>query len=381
MKIDSEKWLSLVSGKRKGTLPTLQRTLLALASLPYCVFMQTRNRLYNAGFFKQHQASVPVIVVGNLTVGGTGKTPAVEYVARFFRTQDRQVALLSRGYGSAESRNDEALVLESNLDDVPHLQGADRVSLANTAIEELESDLLVLDDGFQHRRLKRDLDIVLVDATNPWGYGWCLPRGLLREPRSGLRRAGLILITRSDQVDHESLSRLLNEINRIAPNCIVAQCKHAPLSLQNTVDELPVTRLTGRRIAAFCGIGNAAGFWKTLQSLGCSIIDQKSFPDHHQYQREDVDMLQQWAAQLPADTWILTTQKDWVKLRIDQLGDKPLWSLRIALEITQGRSAFESALLNVIGGESRDRSSPKSDSSSLPFSSKDAYDYSTTCPV
>lgn len=343
--------------------------------------MQTRNRLYNAGFFKQHQASVPVIVVGNLTVGGTGKTPAVEYVARFFRTQDRQVALLSRGYGSAESRNDEALVLESNLDDVPHLQGADRVSLANTAIEELESDLLVLDDGFQHRRLKRDLDIVLVDATNPWGYGWCLPRGLLREPRSGLRRAGLILITRSDQVDHESLSRLLNEINRIAPNCIVAQCKHAPLSLQNTVDELPVTRLTGRRIAAFCGIGNAAGFWKTLQSLGCSIIDQKSFPDHHQYQREDVDMLQQWAAQLPADTWILTTQKDWVKLRIDQLGDKPLWSLRIALEITQGRSAFESALLNVIGGESRDRSSPKSDSSSLPFSSKDAYDYSTTCPV
>lgn len=359
----------------------MQRTLLALASLPYSFVMRVRNRLYDASFFKQHQVRVPVIVVGNLTVGGTGKTPAVEYVARFFREQDRQVALLSRGYGSTESRNDEALVLESNLDDVPHLQGADRVSLANTAIEELESDLLVLDDGFQHRRLKRDLDIVLVDATNPWGYGWCLPRGLLREPRSGLRRAGMILITRCDQVNQESLCRLQNEFARIVPGCTVAQCKHAPQSLQNTVDEIPVSSLTGRRIAGFCGIGNAAGFWKTLQSLGCTIIDQKSFPDHHQYQREDVDMLQQWAALLPADTWIVTTQKDWVKLRIDQLGDKPFWSLRIALEITQGRSAFESALLNVIGGESRDRSSPESDSSSLPFSSKDAYDYATTCPV
>ncbi|MFT3882253.1 MAG: tetraacyldisaccharide 4'-kinase [Gemmatales bacterium] len=381
MKIDSEKWLALVSGKRTGILPTLQRTFLTLASLPYNLVMRVRNRLYDAGFFQQHQVGVPVIVVGNLTVGGTGKTPAVEYVARFFREQHRQVALLSRGYGASETRNDEALVLESNLDDVPHLQGADRVSLANTAIEELESDLLVLDDGFQHRRLKRDLDIVLVDATNPWGYGWCLPRGLLREPRSGLRRAGMILITRSDQVDKECLGRLQNEITRIVPGCVVAQCKHAPLTLQNTVDGEPVSSLAGRKIAAFCGIGNAAGFWKTVQSLGCTIIDQKSFPDHHQYQREDVEMLQQWAAQLPADTWIVTTQKDWVKLRIDQLGDKPLWSLRIALEITQGRSTFESVLLNVIGGESRDRSTPESDSSSLPFSRKDAYDYATTCPV
>ncbi len=356
MKIDSGKWLELVSGKTRGVLPTLQRTLLALASMPYSLVMRIRNRLYDAGLFKQHKICVPVIVVGNLTVGGTGKTPAVEYVASFARQQDRQVAILSRGYGSSEGRNDEALVLEANLDDVPHLQGVDRVNLARTAVEELESDLLVLDDGTQHRRLKRDLDIVLIDATNPWGYGWCLPRGLLREPRSGLKRAGMILITRCDQVPDSSLKQLQHEIDKLAPGCPVALCRHAPQSLQNANDELPVNHLAGRSVAAFCGIGNPAGFWQTLRNLNCNLIDQKQFPDHYQYQRDDVQALQHWAAQLPANTWIITTQKDWVKLRIDQLGDKPLWSLRIALEITQGRSDFDLALLNVMGGESRDRS-------------------------
>ena len=356
MKIDSEKWMNLVSGKTRGVLPTLQRGLLMIASLPYSLVMRIRNRLYDVNLFKQHRVDVPVIVVGNLTVGGTGKTPAVEYAARFARQQDRQVAILSRGYGSSEGRNDEALVLEANLDDVPHLQGVDRVALARTAVEELESDLLVLDDGFQHRRLKRDLDIVLIDATNPWGYGWCLPRGLLREPRSGLHRAGMILVTRSDQVTEANLNQLHNEIAQLVPGCSVAMSRHAPISLQNTSKELPVNHLSGQPVAAFCGIGNAKGFWQTLRNLGCTLIDQKQFPDHYQYQREDVQALQHWAAQLPADTWIITTQKDWVKLRIDQLADKPLWSLRIALEITQGRSDFDLALLNVMGGASRDRS-------------------------
>src|SRR5262249_5942270 len=146
-----------------------------------------------------HRAPVPVVSVGNLTVGGTGKTPCVEYVARFYRQLDRRAAILSRGYGSAGGHNDEALLLEENLPDVPHLQGADRVALAAAAVEELESEVLILDDGFQHRRLVRDLDVVLVDASNPWGYGYLLPRGLLREPKSSLRRASVVLLTRCDQ--------------------------------------------------------------------------------------------------------------------------------------------------------------------------------------
>ncbi len=131
---------------------------------------------------------MPVVSIGNLTAGGTGKTPCVEYVVRFYRALDRRVAILSRGYGGDGARNDEALVLEENLPDVPHLQGADRVALAHIAIEELESEIVVLDDGFQHRRLARDLDLVLIDATAPWGHGYLLPRGLLREPPGSLKR-------------------------------------------------------------------------------------------------------------------------------------------------------------------------------------------------
>lgn len=381
VKFEMAGWHSLVSGQRPGALPFLQRALLALASLPYCLAIRIRNCLYDVGLLKQHHARVPVVVVGNLTVGGTGKTPAVEWVAQFYRKQDRQVAILSRGYGSSTGRNDEALVLENNLIDVPHLQDADRVKLAHIAIDELERDLLVLDDGFQHRRLKRDLDIVLVDATNPWGFGWCLPRGLLREPKSGLRRAGMILITRADLVDEQTLQTLQNEIHSIAPRCPIVISKHSPQTLHNTQDELSLDPLKNRPVAAFCGIGNPNGFWKTLERLGCTIVDRRTFPDHYAYQREDVHELSAWATQLPADTWILTTQKDWVKLRVDYLGDKPLWSLRIMLEITQGRPILESTLLSAMGNTSRDRSISLSDSSLLPFPSKDAYDYASNNPV
>ena len=183
-----QRFLSLVSGRR-GVWPSLQRLGLLAASGLYAVAVQARNFAYAAGWLRSHRVGMPVVSVGNLTVGGTGKTPCVEYVAGFYRRQDRRVAILSRGYGGSGGRNDEALVLDENLPDVPHLQGPDRVALARTALEELESEVLILDDGFQHRRLARDLDLVLLDATVPWGYGHLLPRGLLREPAGGVRRA------------------------------------------------------------------------------------------------------------------------------------------------------------------------------------------------
>ena len=152
-------------------------------SLLYGLVVRVRNRAYDGGLFQIRRVDVPVVSIGNLTAGGTGKTPCVEYVARFYRQLDLRVAILSRGYGAASGPNDEALLLEENLPDVPHLQGADRVETATTAVEELESEVLVLDDGFQHRRLGRDLDVVLIDATCPWGYGHLLPRGLCANRR------------------------------------------------------------------------------------------------------------------------------------------------------------------------------------------------------
>lgn len=375
----AESWLALVSGKKQGILPTVGRIFLRLLSYPYSLVMRLRNLGYDLGWLHSEAVSIPVIVVGNLTVGGTGKTPAVEYIARFIRERDQRVTILSRGYGTGQGRNDEAMVLEDNLDDVPHLQGTDRVELANNAIEELESEVLLLDDGFQHRRLKRDCDIVLIDATNPWGYGYTLPGGLLREPISGLKRAHLVIVTRSNFVSIDTLQAIKQRIERITPTCPIALSQHQPKLLKNTSSEQPIESLHGRKVAAFCGIGNPSGFWKTLTDLGCKLIDSRQYADHHQYQRSDVDDLMKWASHLPADTWIITTQKDWVKLRIDSLADKPLYALTIALVITEGEELLQRTIEPVLHQALQDEE--PGEANSLLSSCKEAYDSANTLPV
>lgn len=326
----------------------LQRGGLWLASLPYGVAVRVRNRLYDRGWKEVQRVSVPVVSIGNLTVGGTGKTPCVEYVARFYRELNLRVALLSRGYGAEAGRNDEAMVLEENLPDVPHLQGPDRVELARAAIEELESEVLVLDDGFQHRRLARDLDIVLIDATNPWGHGHLLPRGLLREPPSSLRRAGAILLTRSDQVPAEALTRLRDDVTRRAPSAVLAEATHRPVELVNGEQVQPLELLRERPTAAFCGIGNPEAFRRTLTDLGADVAAFRTFPDHHAYTRADVDDLRAWAGRLAMDCVVVTTQKDLVKLRLPDLARRGLWALRVQLHIGEGKEQFDRKLEEVV---------------------------------
>ncbi|MEO6807716.1 MAG: tetraacyldisaccharide 4'-kinase, partial [Isosphaeraceae bacterium] len=169
--INEAAYLRLVRGQTKGPGASLARLGLSVATGGYRLGVGARNLAFDRGWKTVHQASVPVVSVGNLTLGGTGKTPMVEWLARWFRAHDVRVAILSRGYGQTEGLNDEGRVLEENLPDVPHLQGTDRAALARIAVEELESQALVLDDGFQHRRLGRDLDVVLLDALEPFGGG------------------------------------------------------------------------------------------------------------------------------------------------------------------------------------------------------------------
>jgi len=344
-----QRFLALIRGETRGVTSGCARFGLRLASLPYGLAVSLRNRMFASAWKAVHRVAIPVVSVGNLTTGGTGKTPCVEYVASFYRRNDLRVAVLSRGYGSAGGRNDEALVLEENLPDVPHLQGVDRVSLARTAIEELESEVLVLDDGFQHRRLARDLDLVLIDATEPWGYGYLLPRGLMREPKSSLRRAGLVVLTRCDQVDGRRIEALRREISRYAPAAPVVETKHGPVELVNssravaTLDELRT-----RPVLAFCGIGNPEAFRRTLTDLGADICAFRTYPDHHPYSRADVDSLRDWFRELPADGIAVTTQKDLVKLRVDRLGDRALWSLRVRLQVLAGQRELEDRLQGAV---------------------------------
>ncbi len=334
----------------------MQRGGLRVASTLYGVGVRLRNWAFERGWKQSCAAKVPVVSIGNLTLGGTGKTPCVEFVARFFREHERRVAILSRGYGdqngNGQGGNDEALVLEENLPDVPHLQGADRAALAEIAVEELDSEILVLDDGFQHRRLRRDLDVVLLDATCPWGYGHLFPRGLLREPPRSLRRAHVIVLTRCDQAPADDVSRLRDEVGRRAPQTPILETTHQPARWVNAGRHAPLDSFHGRPAAAFCGLGNPEAFRRTLEGMGLQVVAWRTYPDHHRYTRDDIESLRTWARELPADTVMATTQKDLVKIRLDRLADKELWALRIQLQVQSGREELERKLSLVISHQS-----------------------------
>lgn len=252
------------------------------------------------------------------------------------------MAILSRGYGSsADGPNDEALVLEENLPDVPHLQGPKRSELAAIAVEELESELLILDDGFQHRRLKRDLDIVLIDATDPFGEGWLLPGGLLREPTGGLKRAQVVILTRIEQVSAARRDSLLSEIERRAPRASLATMRLAPTGLQQEGGKTaPLDFLKGKQVMAFCGIGNPGSFFASLTNLGANVVDRRTYPDHHSFDRSEVLDLASWIRDHRPDV-VITTQKDIVKLRLAEIGAAPLWALRVEAVVEQGLGPLE----------------------------------------
>jgi tetraacyldisaccharide 4'-kinase len=343
------RYLRLVSGQARGLGPALGRLGLRAASVPYELAVRLRNTVYERGWLRNQRVPAPVVSVGNLTAGGTGKTPCVEYIARFYRNLDRRVAILSRGYGGAGGRNDEALVLEENLPDVPHLQGADRTALARTAVEKLHSEVLILDDGFQHRRLARDVDVVLIDATAAWGHGYLLPRGLLREPPGSLRRADVVVLTRCDQTPAERRERLRQTIHCLAPNAPVVETTHRPLDLSNSEgDSAPLDSLCDGPVAAFCGIGNPESFRRSLLDLGARLEDLRIYPDHHPYDSGEIEDLRRWAGRLPCGVKIVTTQKDAVKLRLSHLADRSLWYLRIRLRIESGQDDLNARLRSAL---------------------------------
>jgi tetraacyldisaccharide 4'-kinase len=348
--LDSHTFHDIVSGRRRGVIAALMRGLLRLAKTPYSLAVRFRNHRFDRGRGVRRVA-VPVVSVGNLTLGGTGKTPMVEFLARWFRDHDLRVTIVSRGYGAeAGSRNDEALELEQKLPDVPHLQNPDRVAAAETAIEEFETELILLDDGFQHRRIARDLDLVMIDALEPDGLGHVFPRGTLREPLAGLARADVVALSRADMVDVAERQRIRERLQPYAASASWIEVAHRPVGfLSSTGETALISSLSGCNVAAVCGIGNPQAFRHTIDTCGMNVAAMREFADHHNYTREDVQSLSDWADQLEV-TAILCTHKDLVKLRIDQLGGKPLWALSIRLEILSGREALENKLNQMIAG-------------------------------
>lgn len=336
----------LVSDPRPSWPVACLRIGLRLASLPYRAVITLRNLAYRRGWKRSFRSPLLTISVGNLSVGGTGKTPAVAWVANWLRQHAIRVAILSRGYGQLDSgQNDEALELELQLPDVPHLQHWDRVASARLAEEELDMQALLLDDGFQHQRLARDLDLVLIDATDSPAAQHLLPGGLLREPLSSLSRAQAVILTRCDQVSPERLEQLRQRVRRANAAIVIAQANHRPHSLGIfAADPQPLADIQGRRVLAFCGIGNPESFFQSVRDLGAQLIETRIWPDHHAYQADDVQQIAQWTMERPEAEWLLCTRKDWVKLQAVRLGRLPLAAVLVELEITEGRAELEQLL-------------------------------------
>jgi tetraacyldisaccharide 4'-kinase len=345
--LDPGKFRDLVSGRRRGVAAALLRALLRVAEVPYTFAVNRRNRQFDGGRRDIHRVNVPVVSVGNLTLGGTGKTPMVKWLARWFVDRGYRVAIVSRGYGAAAGKeNDEAMELHQSLPDVPHVQNPNRFVAATRAIEEFHADVIVLDDGFQHRRLARDLDIVLLDALEPFGYDHVFPRGTLREPVNGLSRAQLVCLSRADVVSADERESIRHRVTEMAPRAAWCELIHAPSLLINSDGTTqPLDALSGKRVAAFCGIGNPAGFKHTLAATGCEVVVSHVFPDHHAYTPADVQLLNKEFGHEKID-FVVCTHKDLVKLNRAEISGVPLWAITVEMRFLSGQERFEQALEN-----------------------------------
>ncbi|MEX2114767.1 MAG: tetraacyldisaccharide 4'-kinase [Pirellulales bacterium] len=340
---------ALVSGQRRGAFAALARAALRTLEIPYSTAVRWRNRRYDSGRARITRVGVPVVSVGNLTLGGTGKTPTVEWLARWFTERGVRVALVSRGYGSQAGRvNDEALELAKLLPNVPHVQDANRVRGAQRAIAEHRCQLIILDDGFQHRRIARDFDLVLVDALEPFGFGHVFPRGTLREPLACWSRAHAILLTRAELLNADQRGKIRDEVLRYAPHAVWAEATHAPEALESSQGvRQPLQSLAGQSIAAFCGLGNPAGFRHALAGCGYRVVAMREFADHHPYTEADIETLAAWVDALDVAA-VVCTGKDLVKIANRWRAKTPLWALSSRLQILAGQCELETALAPLV---------------------------------
>jgi tetraacyldisaccharide 4'-kinase len=347
---DAASFKRLVDGSASGLAAGALRCALRGLAAPYGVVVRGRNRAFDLGLLPIHSCPAPVICIGNLSLGGTGKTPLVAWAARHLVGLGMRPAIVSRGYGARRGQaSDEAAELGLLMPGVPHVADANRVAAARRAVA-TGANAIVLDDGFQHRRLARDLDIVAVDATDPFGCGFLFPRGLLREPLRSLARADAVVLTRSTLVTTERRAEIRETLARHvgSPPPVWAEATHRPVALrQSGGGTLPLESLRGRRIVACAGIGNPDAFRRSLEHLGADVAAFRAFADHHAYGVEDLDTLTAWARREQA-TMLVTTLKDLVKIDRDSLADIPVAAVEIAIEFTAGAAEMTALLASLV---------------------------------
>ncbi|MCB9932852.1 MAG: tetraacyldisaccharide 4'-kinase [Planctomycetes bacterium] len=350
-------FMAIVSREQGGLGAALLRLLFRFASFWFWLAVRMRLLLYRSGLLGRKGVDVPVICVGNLTTGGTGKTPAVAWVVKALEGMGHKPSILSRGYKSDSTGNDEMKVLEELCPGVPHIQNPDRVAGARKAVHH-GAKLIVLDDGFSHLRLKRDLDILLFDALNPFGFGRMLPRGLLREPLSSVRRAKFAIFSRAGVASEDRLRDLEDTIRCKGFVGGIAHAAHAPVRLLrvNNGEEASLEMLQGVTVAPFCGIGNPRGFERTLEKLGAQLTPLRALhlDDHQDFgdrvlKRQVIPFLRN--SREANATIAVCTQKDAVKFRgtdVEEEAGMPIYELQVEFRIIKNEEGLLQALRDAL---------------------------------
>jgi tetraacyldisaccharide 4'-kinase len=381
--------VDVIYGRAEGTGATIYAGFLQALSYIWSVVAQAKLWLYQMRILHDQPLGCLVVVVGNLTAGGTGKTPVVEKFARALRDRGRHVAILSRGYKSkappmwkkwwywlshteeppprvvsdgrslfltSETAGDEPYMLARNLPGVVVIVDRNRVKAGTYAIKKYGCDTLILDDGFQYMPLKGRLNLLLVDKTNPFGNGYCLPRGVLREPVKHLQRASYVFLTKSNGHRDTELEDIIQQYN---PGVDVIECAHRPQFLRRfavsaasgLAKDEPLSYLKGRKIAAFCGIATPESFEKFLRDYGAEIVFRERFLDHYRFTNEDLDAVFLESVRAGAEI-IVTTEKDAVRIDAGRTCPLPLYFLRLEIEILQGSADFDEAVSRICFPES-----------------------------
>jgi tetraacyldisaccharide 4'-kinase len=372
-----EKWATdVIFGRARGFWPSMMRLGLRGLSWIYRFGVKLRLRLYRKGWKQQANLGTMVVSIGNLTVGGTGKTPVVERFARELAARGRKVAILSRGYKSedlskpqkwtnprtgvvttsppkivsdgeeihlkAKYAGDEPYMLARNLPGVGVVVDRDRVRGGRFAVKELEADILLLDDGLQYLGLEHSLDVVLVDQNSPFGVEYILPRGTLREPPPNLRRADYIFLTKCDGGSNEQLVRRIRKYNKEAE---IMQCTHGPKHLQGVFHDevLPLEALSGKYIGAISGIAQPKSFDGLLKKLGGKVLFHTTFSDHHAFTAKEIEPFMYRCVTRGVEM-IVTTEKDAVRFPMPSEMDVPIYFLRIEVKILDGEEVWERCL-------------------------------------
>lgn len=354
-----------VTGLMKNPSPDLKgRLMLSLLERLEKVYLSQVEKRRKKEESKAEGCGIPVISVGNITAGGTGKTPCIIKLADMLEKDGFHPAIISRGYRSGLEKEggvvsdgksilvsqgdagDEPYMMALKLPHVPVLVGKDRMKSA-AAAKELKADILLMDDGFQYWKMKRDRDLVLLDCTNPFGYEHALPRGLLREGPDALKRASLFILTKSDQVEEKRVLEIRNRLEKLAPNIPVICASHSPsraVSFSKWKErnhEGPLSEIKGKRAYLVSGIGNPAAFARTAKEAGFFLTGEMAYDDHHHYSDEDLRNVISEAVKYSADM-IVTTEKDAVKmmnLKEIEKAAVPFYVLEIEMAFSEGEAA------------------------------------------